>query len=104
MKAVPELLRDLGRSPREVAATLIRGQHFGTPLDGCGCPLYFYIQVNTGYPTWVAGDFVQVKIAGEWHRYKLPPPVKQLMDKFDAGEYPELCVAFHAPENPASWT
>lgn len=111
-----ELLRSLGHSSSEVAATLEGVGVRGVPCNPYDCPLSRYLSAII--PAEVGIEEVGVGVLGPWtmrNQLKvrlgsrprrpvwidLPPAVNVFLNDFDGGRYPTLAVTRREPDSSA---
>lgn len=90
--AVTELMRLLGNTPDEVAASLLSRGVTGRRYCGATCPVASYLLTN-GQPALV-GPRLTACLCGRTHVcVDTPQPVADFLNRFDAGSYPYLVAS-----------
>lgn len=95
MTAVATLLAEMGRSPDEIALSLVREGILARRGSTCfHNPIIRFInrQIEVGGRMHIAvgSDVLTIARDGSWHTVCLPEPVCAFLDRFHAGEFPQV--------------
>ena len=95
MTAVATLLAEMGRSPDEIALSLVREGILARRGNTCfDNPIVRFInrQMEVGGRMHIAlgSDLLTIARDGSWHSVRLPEQVCAFLARFHAGEFPQI--------------
>lgn len=92
MLSLAQALAALPDTADGIAAHLIALGRKGVPGDGCNCPVSNYLTGEGFHRVWVAASWTRAYAEPSSGRQVVETPahITEFVDRFDAGEWPEL--------------